>query len=113
MEPPDEILTLLREIRDNLRELLTFQREWKAESDQRYQKWEAEREQDCKEFAACRAKWMEGQSTWNKANEVYLHSQQVWARRQKAVEKLELIFLTVFLSVIGIGAVLAALGLIN
>jgi hypothetical protein len=120
MEPRDEILKLLEEIRDNQRELLAFQRQWKAESDQRYQKWEtdrekwgAETEKGREEFNAWLAKYTENQSLWKKSNEVYLRSHQDWARRQKAAEKLALIFLTVFLSVIGIGAVLAVLGWIS
>jgi hypothetical protein len=113
MELPDEVLKLLREIRDNQRELLAFTQDWRAESDRRYRKWESDKEQDRKEYEASRAKWDENNAVWEKANEAYLRSSEEWLRGNKTARTMALIFVTVFLVVLGIGGALAALGWIE
>jgi hypothetical protein len=40
MEPSSELLELLRETRDNQRELLTLTKTWMEKSDRQYQEWQ-------------------------------------------------------------------------
>ncbi len=88
MESSDEILKLLREIRDNQRELLVMEQQRRERSERRYRDWKEAEEQRQKEID----EWLQGQKT---------------ARTMRSI------FFTVFLLVLGIGGTLVALGWIN
>ena len=79
MEQSSEILDLVREIRENQRELLAFIKEWREKSDlqhQAYQEWQDESKKATqewdKESASAIARWDEVNKRWDEANKLWV-----------------------------------------
>ena len=95
MEPSSELLEILREIRDDQRELLALTRTSMEKWDRQYQNWRE---------ATARAQPIFAR--WNEANEL-------WLKRNKTPRFAILTFIAIFLATIVILAAAGALGFLK
>lgn len=71
VDPTDELLALLREIRNQQSEMLAFLQDWRRESDERFRKWKDEQEAA---NSTWKAKQDESFALWNAANRLHVKS---------------------------------------
>ena len=76
MGPADELVDLLREIRDQQRELGVFLKAWKEESDRRYQDWQVRGDERYEEGRKEHREWKEETA---RDREVATAQQAEWA----------------------------------
>jgi hypothetical protein len=81
MEPSDEVLALLREIRDGQREMASLLRAWMQQSDRQYGEWREGSARTAQEFQSRRDDLDGAVARWQEANELWLRAMR---RNQRA-----------------------------
>jgi hypothetical protein len=101
--PPSELLELLREVRDNQRELLALTKAWKERSDRQYQEWE----EDSPKVKAAQARW-------ELSNEHFLEVNRLWLKQYRGLPPFgRIVFALVKDFVLVVGAVLGTIAALH